>query len=99
MRRESRQAVLLLVADNMILTHAGLGHREGTSASGLHLLLHHQGSGVMEVVNPVVMFFCDSSALQQSAAPDKERSMLRTWIREFHFLKSMLWCVFSMSQT
>lgn len=57
---ENGRSVPLLVTDRMHLTNSGLGQGEGTFAFGVHLLLHHQGRGVMAVVNSVV--FCDSSS-------------------------------------
>lgn len=48
-------SLLVLVADNIYLTHTGLGHREGMFTLGLYLLLHHWCRGVMDMVNSIVV--------------------------------------------
>ncbi len=83
----------------MHLTHAGLGQGEGTSAFGLHFLLHHQGSGVMEVVNPVVVFFLRFLRPPTIYCSRQRAMYVDAWICEFHFLTIILWCLFSISQT
>lgn len=55
--------MLLLVTDNMHLTHTGLRQEEVTFAFGLHLLLHQQASGVIEVATSVGMFSAIPPAL------------------------------------
>ena len=76
---------LLLVTDNMRLTHTGLRQGEGTFAFGLLLLLHHQASGVMEVVTSVVMFFCNSSSPWPNNLLFKTKSDVRREHGSVHF--------------
>lgn len=47
---------VLFVTDNERLTDTSLALRESTLAFELHLFLHHQCRGVMEVLNSVAMF-------------------------------------------